>query len=190
MILHHNHNNFPVIDLGNYILREQSQDDLNDFFNYYTDPQVNKHIVADIPRNIEECKYELKYWIDIFKNNDGIYFAIARKDNNQLIGTIGLSGINRMHNRIELSYDLAKEYWNLGITTAAIKAVVKYGFESMRVNRIEAYSLKQNEASRKVLQKCGFELEGELKQHRYHQGIYKDIGIFSLVYSNWCRKIF
>lgn len=186
--MHFDHNNFPIIDLGNYILREQTPEDVVDFFNYYSDPEVYKYVVADIPRNLEEARYELKYWIDIYKNGEGIYFGIARKDTNQLVGSIGLSGYNRMHHRIELSYDLAKEYWNLGITTAAIREVVKYGFEHLRINRIEAYSLKPNLASRRVLQKCGFNLEGELKQHRYHNGVYKDIGIFSLVYSDWIKN--
>ena len=183
--LYYNENNFPVIDLGNYVLREQISDDVEDFFAYYADPEVSKYVISDIPKTLEEAKYELKYWIDVFKNNDGIYFAIARKDNNKLIGTIGLNGINRIHNRIELSYDLAKEYWNKGITTKAIKAVTWYGFEKMRINRIEAYSLEQNVASRKVLTKCGFFLEGELRQHRYYNGVYKDIGIFSLVYDEY-----
>lgn len=183
--LYYNENNFPVIDLGDYVLREQISDDVEDFFAYYADPEVSKYVISDIPKTLEEAKYELKYWIDVFKNNDGIYFAIARKDNNKLIGTIGLNGINRIHNRIELSYDLAKEYWNKGITTQAIKAVTWYGFKKMKINRIEAYSLEQNVASRKVLTKCGFFLEGELRQHRYYNGVYKDIGIFSLVYDEY-----
>lgn len=189
MQLYYNENNFPIIDLGEYILREEVLEDAEDFFSYYADPEVSKYVISDIPETLEEAKYELKYWMNVFKNNDGIYFAIARKDNNKLIGTIGLSGVNRMHNRIELSYDLAKEYWNKGIITQAIKAVTWYGFEKMKINRIEAYSLEENIASRKVLAKSGFFLEGELKQHRYHNGVYKDIGIFSLVYREYVKMV-
>ncbi len=106
---------FPVIDLGDYILREQTSDDAEDFFHYYADPIVNKYIVSDIPSDIEEARREINYWIEVFNNNDGIYFGIARKDTNQLIGSVGLSSINYRHNRIEASYDLAKEYWDKGI---------------------------------------------------------------------------
>jgi ribosomal-protein-alanine N-acetyltransferase len=185
---YYNHKiNFPVIDLGDYILREQTVEDAQDFFNYYSDPIVNKYIVSDIPADLEEARREISYWINVFNCNDGIYFGIARKDNNQLIGSAGLSGINHRHNRIELSYDLAKEYWNLGIMSKALKEVVKYGFEAMDINRIEAFSLQENIASRKVLTKCGFNLEGELKQHRRHNGIYMDIGIFSLVKEDYLQ---
>ena len=176
---------FPVIDLGNYILREQTIADTEDFFRYYSDPEVNQFIISEIPFDMEEARKEISYWINIFHYGDGIYFGIAEKSTNKLIGSIGLSSINRYHNRIELSYDLAKEYWNRGIMTAAIKAVLKHGFEEMKINRIEAYSVQENKASRAVLKKCGFNLEGELKQHRRFKGSYRDIGIFSIVYQDY-----
>ena len=178
-------NNFPVIDLGDFVLREQTMDDLYDFYDYYTDPEVNEFIVSDIPQTIEEGRNELKYWIDIYYNGTGIYFGIARKDNKQLIGSIGITGINRIHNRAEVSYDLSKEHWNRGVMTKALNAIVKYGFEEMHLNRIEAFALPENKASRALLQKCNFELEGELKHHRRHKGQYRDIGIFSIVYDNY-----
>lgn len=178
---------FPIIDLGDYILREQTADDANDFFNYYTNPEVNKYIVSFIPKTVEEAKTELNYWMNIFKYNDGIYFGIARKDNNQLIGSVGISGVNRSHNRIEASYDLAKDYWNKGVMTKALKEVLKYGFETLSINRIEAYAMPGNIASIKVLQKCGFQYEGNLRQHRYHNGKYVDIGSFSILHEDYYR---
>lgn len=178
-------NNFPVIDLGDYILREKTMNDLEDFHNYYTDPVVNEHIVSDIPKTLEESKEEIRYWMNIYYRGNGIYFGIARKDNNKLIGSIGITGVNRYHNRAEVSYDLAKEYWQKGIMTKALNAIVKYAFETMKINRLEAFALKENVASRYLLKKCFFNLEGELKQHRRHHGLYKDIGIFSLVFEDY-----
>jgi len=180
--------NFPVIDLGDYILREQTMADLEDFHNYYTDPIVNEFIVSDIPTSLEESKDELQYWINVFYNGSGIYFGIAKKDNNQLVGSIGITSINRYHNRAEVSYDLAKEYWNKGIMTKALEAIKKYAFETMKLNRIEAYALAKNIASRALLKKCGFFLEGELKHHRRHKGVYTDIGLFSVVYEEYIEK--
>ncbi|MDX2082789.1 MAG: GNAT family protein [Rickettsiales bacterium] len=173
--------NFPLIDLGNYILREKRSEDAADFFRYYTDPEVNKFILCEMPRDLEEARREINYWRNVFYQNDGIYFAIARKDNDQLIGSIGLTSLNSYHNRIELSYDLAKEYWRQGICSSAIKAVVKYGFEELKVNRIEAFTALKNIPSKNLLLKCGFSLEGNLRQHRYHRGSYVDVFIFSLL---------
>ncbi|MDA0902399.1 MAG: GNAT family N-acetyltransferase [Proteobacteria bacterium] len=176
---------FPIIDLGDYILRKKTLDDTEDFFRYYSDPNVNKYIISDIPRDLEEARREISYWMNVHRRGDGIYFAIARKDNNQLIGSIGLSSLNHRHDRIEASYDLAQEYWNKGITSKALKEVIRYGFEELRVNRIEAFAMVDNQASRKVLENCGFVHEGELRQHRKHNGRYVDMGIFSILYQDY-----
>jgi ribosomal-protein-alanine N-acetyltransferase len=175
---------FPIIDLGDYVLREQTLEDAADFLEYFADPQVSKHIVSFIPQTVEEARSEIRYWINVFSYNDGIYFAIARKSDNKMIGSVGVSGVNRNHNRIEASYDLAKEYWGKGIMSKALKAVIKYAFEEMQINRIEAYAMPENVASQKVLEKCGFHFEGILRQHRFHKGEYVDIGIYSIVYQD------
>ena len=177
--------NFPVIDLGDYILREQTIDDAAAFLEYYSDPEVSKYIVSFIPQTIEEARSEIQYWINVSGYNDGVYFAIAKKSDNKMIGSVGVSGANRNHNRIEASYDLAKEYWGQGIMTLALRAVLKYAFEELKFNRIEAYAMPGNIGSQKVLEKCGFNFEGNLKQHRYHNGKYVDIGIYSIVFQDY-----
>lgn len=179
--MHNTSQQFPTFDLGEFILREKTDDDVADFFNYYSDSEVNKFILCDIPKNLEEARRELHYWRNVFYRRDGIYFAIARKDNNQLIGSIGLSTFNSYHNRIELSYDLSSKYWRRGICTKAIQAVVSYGFEVLRVNRVEAFTATDNIPSKNLLLKCGFTLEGTLRQHRYHRGTYVDAYSFSLL---------
>ena len=161
---------FPTIDLGDYILREQTIEDAGAFLEYYSDPIVSQYIVSFIPGNIDEARSEIRYWANVFNYNDGIYFAIARKSDNKMIGSVGVSSANRNHNRIEASYDLAKEYWGQGIMTKALKEVLKYCFEEMKFNRIEAFAIAENVGSVKVLEKCGFTFEGNLRQHRLHKG--------------------
>ncbi len=179
---------FPTIDLGDYILREQTIEDAEAFLEYYSDPEVNKYIVSFIPKTVEEARTELRYWINVFSYNDGIYFAIARKSDNKMIGSVGVSGVNRIHNRIEASYDLAKEYWNKGIMSTALNAMLKYVFAEFKFNRIEAFAMPDNIGSYRVLEKCGFAFEGNLRQHRFHQGKYVDIGIYSILYQDLIKN--
>lgn len=179
---------FPEIDLGDFYLREKRESDAEDFFNYYTDPQVSKFILCEIPHDIESSKREVNYWRNIFYRNDGIYFAIADKSNDRLIGSIGLTSYNSYQSRIEISYDLAKEYWRRGISTKAINAIVKYAFENFhcgKINRIEASTSTANIPSSNLLLKCGFKEEGILRQHRYHRGSYVDVGFFSMLRSDF-----
>lgn len=178
---------FPEIDLGDVLLREQQDYDIANFLRYYADPEVNKFILCEIPSDLESARHELHYWRNVFYRNDGIYFAIAEKNENRMIGSIGLSSYNSYHSRIEISYDLAQEFWRRGIMTRSISALVQHGFEVLKINRIEAFVSTFNEPSRDLLLKCGFELEGILRQHRYHRGNYVDVYSFSMLKENWLR---
>lgn len=179
----HQPKKFPApIDLDDYyILREQQDKDLPDFFRYYSDPAVNQYILAEIPANLEDARHEFYYWKNVFYRNDGIYFAITTKHDDRMIGTIGLTSYNSYNNRIELSYDMAQEFWRKGIMTKAVQAVLKYGFTILNVNRIEAVTSIYNEASVRLLEKCNLQYEGRLRQHRYHRGKLVDVYMFSIL---------
>ncbi len=177
---------FPEIDLGHYLLREQQESDVADFFAYYSNPSVNRYILCDIPSDLETARRELYFWRNIFYRNDGIYFAIADKnDNGRMIGTIGLSGHNTYNSRIEISYDLNQNYWGYGIMSACVRHVVEYAFREFKVNRVEAYTAIDNAASKNLLLRANFTLEGILRQHRYHKGNYVDVYSFSLLASDF-----
>ena len=180
---HYGQKIFPTLDLGDVILREKNASDAEAFFEYYSDPEVNKYILCQIPNNLEETKREVSYWRNIFYRNDGIYFAIADKKTDRLIGSIGLTGYNSYQGRIEISYDLSRHYWRRGIMKKAIAAVTEYAFNEFdrKINRVEAFTATSNIASKNLLLKNGYELEGALRQHRYHRGAYVDVFVFSIL---------
>lgn len=171
----------PSFDLGDVVIREKQESDVADFFAYYSKPEVNQFILCEIPKTVEEARQELLYWRGAFYRNDGVYLAIADKKDNRMIGSIGITSYNSYQRRIELSYDLDSQYWHKGITTRAIKAIVKYAFDEWKVNRIEASVSVYNSPSKNLLLKCGFTLEGILRQHRYHRGRFVDVYFFSLL---------
>ncbi|MBL6664435.1 MAG: GNAT family N-acetyltransferase [Rickettsiales bacterium] len=182
---------FPEILLGDITLREKQESDVEDFFDYYRNPKVCKHILCHIPQDIEDAKKELMFWRNIYYRNEGIYYAIALNKTNQMIGSIGISNYNSYQRRIELSYDLSEKYWRHGIMCAAIKKLVTFTFQDFEkklhpngINRIEAFVSTDNIASKNLLLKCGFTLEGILRQHRYHNGSFVDVYSFSIVKSD------
>lgn len=180
---------FPTFDLGDVILREKRDSDVENFFNYYCDPQVSKFILCEIPKTVEEARRELHYWRGVFYQNDGAYFAIADKETDKMIGSIGLTSHNSYQSRIELSYDLDKNYWRRGISTKAINRITQYAFEEWNVNRIEASVSTNNIPSKNLLLKCGFTLEGTLRQHRFHRGNFVDVYFFSLLKSDQAQAL-
>jgi ribosomal-protein-alanine N-acetyltransferase len=59
-----------------------------------------------------------------------------------------------------LGYDLAHTYWGRGIGREAVREIIRYGFERMGLNRIEAATIEDNHESRRMLEKLGFTCEG------------------------------
>ena len=177
----------PIFDIGEFVIREEHDDDVVNYFEYYSNPEVNQYILCTIPQNIEEARHDFYYWKNTFKRGDGAYFAIARKDNNKMIGSIGLTGLNTYHKRIEISYDLSKDYWKKGVMTKALKKICDYGFYEFKVNRIEANVVPQNSSSQNLLTRNGFVNEGYLRQHRFHKGEFRDVLFFSLLRSDFYK---
>ena len=173
---------FPIIRIDeNYILREMTDADTENFHHYYTDPEVNKHIYSYIPKSLEDSRNEIRYWSNFYKRRAGIYWGIVEKDTNKLIGSIGFTNWVKHYKKAELSYDLAKEYWNKGIVTRAIHKVSEFGFANMDLNRIQAYTSVDNEPSEKVLLNNGFIKEGRLREDRFYNGKYLDVNVYSLL---------
>jgi ribosomal-protein-alanine N-acetyltransferase len=174
--------NFPVMDLGDIVLRELHEKDVKNYYQYLSDPMVNKFVSEDdIPKNIEEAKGELKYWQDLFTNNRSIYWAISKKNSGELIGTCGFNLWSRTHARVEISYDLSRKYWGKGIMTKALRAVCDFSFIRMNVKRIQASIAHDNIASIRVLEKLGFIQEGNLRSYGVLHKVTKDFYMYSLL---------
>ena len=172
---------FPILHIDSILfLREQIDKDIKAFFDYYTDPEVTNYILSSNPKNIAEAAAEINYCRDLFRYKRGIYWALARKEDNHMIGAIGLY-INNQHHRAEICYDLSRHYWNRGIMTKALQIVIDFCFNRIALNRIEALTLKENTASISTLNKSGFVHEGSLKNYRYYNELSHDIEIFSII---------
>jgi ribosomal-protein-alanine N-acetyltransferase len=90
-------------------------------------------------------------------------FAVVLKD--VAIGGIGLEPQQDVHHRsAEIGYWLGRAYWHQGLATAAVDAVTSYGLESLGLCRIYAMVFEHNAASCRVLEKCGYQLEGRLRK--------------------------
>ena len=159
---------FPVLQIEshNLILREINvEQDAASYFNYTNQPQVNRFLQSnDIPSSIPAAQNALSYWQRLFTDNaSSIFWTIARRDNNAMIGTCGFNYWSQINRRVEISYDLAVEYWGKGIMTEIVRRVCKYALEDLNVMRIQATVAINNYASMRVLDKIGFKNEGKMQ---------------------------
>jgi RimJ/RimL family protein N-acetyltransferase len=73
-----------------------------------------------------------------------------------------------------IGYNVAPSHWGKGIATEAVDAALRYGFETLKLQRIFATADARNLASIRVLQKLGMRHEGTLRRHRYYRGEWAD----------------
>lgn len=110
----------------------------------------------------------------------GAHYAVEIKpENHELVGYVGLKGIDYEHGEAELSFWLDRLQHGKGYVTEAAACLVSFGFQSLQLNRICAYHMSRNPASGKVLTKLGFQQEGRLRQRVRKWSVYEDVMIWS-----------
>jgi ribosomal-protein-alanine N-acetyltransferase len=173
---------FPVIDCRSFVLREiVPRQDAESFYRYMTHPDVAQFISEEeLPISLESSYTELTFWSQLFYRRLSIYWAIADKETNRMIGTCGFNIWTQVHHRVEISYDLSVEYWRKGIMTEALAQINRFAFKKMDVTRIQAFVVEHNVASIGLLEKLGFTKEAVAKRYHYLQGKSRDSYLYAL----------
>ncbi len=173
---------FPTIEMQNIRLRQLMLSDVEDFYHFLCNENVQKFLSSeDIPHSLEEAKTELSYWANLYKSFRSIYWAIALKKTNRLIGTCGFNSWNKTHRRAEISYDLSYNYWGHGIMTEVVKEITDFAFAKMGVQRVQATVAEDNFPSIRVLEKCNYQKEGLLANFAILQGKYRNFYMYANV---------
>ena len=140
--------------------------DLNSIHKLHSLPETDEFNALGIPENIEETKKIIEPWIAENKLSKikNYTFAIENKLNKKFIGLFGLKLGNEKYKRGEVWYKIHSDYWKKGYATESLKAVINFGFENLKLHRIEAGCAVGNIGSFKVLEKAGMLREGRLRQ--------------------------
>ncbi|MFM2213409.1 MAG: hypothetical protein RL427_672 [Bacteroidota bacterium] len=128
---------------------------------------------------VEKEKYDKGY---ATFNKSYLYFKIVAVASQKVIGWCGFHTWYTDHQRAEIGYGLyEEEYKQQGLMSEALKVTLDYGFTEMGLHRVEAMIGKDNEASLALVQKFGFQYEGNLREHYNVQGTMEDSLIFGLL---------
>lgn len=143
------------------ILRPMTMADVNDVFEYSKNINVGPNAGWKPHESIEESTLIME---SIFVGKDGI-FGIELRESGKLIGSVGLvNDAKRENENVRMvGYSIGEEYWGNGYMTEAVKALIIYGFEEMKLDMISAYCYPHNQRSKRVLSKCGFVYEATLR---------------------------
>lgn len=170
---------FPIIETERLILRKIVMEDAVELFKLRSSELVMQYIDRPIHKTIEDTEKLIAIITDLLEKNDGINWGITLKNHPTLIGNICLFNLQKEHYRGELGYILSPEFYRKGIMHESIEAVIKYGFETMKLHSIEAHVNPDNLPSIKILEKNKFIREAYFKESHYHNGKFVDFAIYS-----------
>ena len=162
------------------ILRPLRMSDDQDMFAYARDPEVSRHVLWSAHTSIAQTRAFLRFAIRQYRREPGS-LAIVLKETGRMIGTVGFVWVSQENKSAEVGYSLGRAYWNRGIMTEALRAVVADGFDRLKLNRIEAQHDLDNPASGHVMAHVGMQYEGTLRKRLVNKGKFVDVALYAIL---------
>ena len=150
-------------------------------FAYASNSEVSRYTLWETHRSIEDSRAFLEFATQKYENGGEPDWGIVYRGNGCLVGACGLVNWEAEHARAEVGFVLSREYWGRGLMSEAVRAILRFGFERMNLNRIEARCIAENAASARVMEKAGMFYEGTLRQREYIKGAYRDIKLYAIL---------
>lgn len=173
-----------ILETERLLLTDYQIENLDDFFKLKSCDEVWKYSTFVPIKEKEQAKMLLENLIDAGIKENYVFRALYKKSTKEFIGEAGIIGYTPHADRCVIGYNLLPQYWNQGYATEITKHLVKYSFESLDAERIEALVLQTNTASCRVLEKSGFLLEGVLRNFNKSDTGYRNVCYYGIISSD------
>lgn len=180
-----NFQKFPTQETERLLLRNHDLADADVLFKMRTTNEVMQYIDRPWPKAVAEVEEQIRNFNNGYNNGTLLVWAITLKENpSKLIGSIGFYRTDFANHRAEIGYMLHPAYWRKGLVSEALNQIITFGFNEMQLHSISANINPNNDASRQILLKHGFEKEAYFKEDYYFQGKFLDSEIYGLLAKN------
>jgi RimJ/RimL family protein N-acetyltransferase len=173
------------IDAARVYLRAMTLDDVDALFDIYFDPETLRYWSSsamtskdDAVRLIEEIEERTEF-------GELLEWGVVKRDDEALIGTCTLAGIDEQNRRAEIGFALNRKHWRQGYMREALTALLDYAFDVMKLHRMEADVDPDNEPSIRALEKLGFRREGLMRERWIVDGNVADTLFLGLLAREW-----
>lgn len=139
----------------------------------------------DYIKSKEDTAENIRTRLKAFLENGGYPESFAIIFKGQIAGTIGFNVINKTNNIGTVGYWLGEEFQGKGIMTRAFNTIINYGFQELKLNKIEVRVAAGNKKSRTLPEQFNFTKEGKLRQAEWLYDHYVDHIIYSLLAEEW-----
>ena len=151
-------NNFLELKTKRLLLRRLNESDWKMISYLRSDKEINKFVTRSSAESKEQALEFITKINNSIENQKLFYWTITEKKNNQMIGSICLWNFSKDRRIAEVGYDLSPKFQGKGIMDESLKSILDFGFKNLNLDIIEAYTHKNNEPSKKLLEKNKFKL--------------------------------
>jgi ribosomal-protein-alanine N-acetyltransferase len=174
----------PALNGHRVKLRGLAAGDADALFRIWSHPQVAPWLDTPPLSSAEDAEHLIEVLLQMAREEDSLRWSITGPGG----GTIGTCGYNYWQlagaYRGEIGCELSPAYWGQGYMTEALKLVVNFGFDTMELNRIEAFCHPGNNRAGGLFQALGFRQEGLLRQYRHTSSGFQDVVLYALLRSD------
>ncbi|MFB7156705.1 GNAT family N-acetyltransferase [Lysinibacillus sp. NPDC056232] len=176
----------PVLKTARLTLRPISLNDLEAMFHYTSSKNVARYVTWDPHKSLEETKMFVELVLNGYTQGNHLLWGIEYEQ--KLIGTIDFVSFNDQQKCAEIGYVLSEDYWNQGITTEAVKKLIDYGFNELKIVRIQARCFEDNIGSQKVMEKSGMLFEGTLRKSMFVKGYHRNVKLYAITDDDYVKS--
>lgn len=168
-----------VLETERLLLRAPKLSDARDVYAYASDPAVSRYVLWGRHLSAGDSRRFLSGLMMENSLGEGLTMCCVLKTDGRVVGTAGFCQLDRENLRGEVGYSFAKTVWGQGLATEALHSLISYGFDVMKLHRIEGQCDVRNPASARVMEKCGMKREGVLKERFLNKGEFVDVVMFA-----------
>ena len=156
---------FPILQTDRLILRKVELADDDAIFSMRSDVRNNLFINRDLPKTIRDAQIFIKNINEGFHYRRWLYWGVSTIELPIIVGTICLWHFAENPKRAEIGYEIHPNFQGYGYMTEAIKIVLKYGFETLKLDKIDAFTHRENLSSISVLKKNDFQFLKKVEEN-------------------------
>ncbi|MBR3836557.1 MAG: GNAT family N-acetyltransferase [Clostridia bacterium] len=170
----------PTLETPRLVLRKILPQDLEDMYDYSRDPETSKYLLWEPHTSREYTRTHIRYLQKEYQSASFFDWALIHKETGKMIGTCGFTEIYERKRCAEVGYVLSPRFHRMGLAPEALQRIMDYGFKVLGLKKLSGRFMEDNLASRKVLERLGYQEDTVKREYFYKRGKKQQILTYSI----------
>lgn len=169
-----------TIRTNRLLLRQIVDNDIENVFKGLSHPDIIRHYGISY-NSLESTKQQMSWFARLEKEETGKWFAVCSLDNKIFYGAGGLNDLNKEHKKAEIGFWLFPDFWGQGFMIEAMPLICDFGYDKLRLHRIEGFVEAENRNCKNAMAKLDFRHEGTMIDCEFKNGKFISLDIYAKI---------